>query len=129
MTEERQEMGSLLGQGSEFEGKLTFFGIVRIEGTFTGEIRSADTLVVAAGGEVRGKIDVGSLIVTGGLVEAEVTAHQVVELHPAGRLVGEVRTPSFQIEKGAVFQGQSLMPEDEPDPEDDELPELDLDPD
>ena len=127
MTEERQDTGSLLGQGSEFEGKLTFLGMVRIEGRFSGEIRSTDTLVVAAGGEVRGKLDVGTLIVTGGLVEAEVTAHQGVELHPAGRLIGEVRTPSFQIEKGAVFQGQSQMPEEEPEPEVDELPELDLD--
>ena len=42
-------------------------------------------------------------------------------------LIGEVRTPSFQIEKGALFQGQSRMPEEEPPAEDDELPELDLD--
>jgi cytoskeletal protein CcmA (bactofilin family) len=128
MTDERKDTGSLLGRGSEFRGKLTFLGTVRIEGRFDGEIRSDDTLVVAGEGEVRGKLDVGTLIVTGGLVEAEVTARTCVELHPPGRLTGEVRTPSFQIERGASFQGQCVMPEDavegegqgggEPDPTD-----------
>ena len=113
MTDERSDTGSLLGADSEFTGKLTFMGTVRIEGRFEGEILSDDTLVVAAGGEVHGKLDVGTLIVTGGLVEAEVTARRCVELHPPGRLTGEVRTPSFQIERGALFQGQCVMPEEE----------------
>lgn len=113
MSDERDDTGSLLGRGSEFSGKLSFFGTVRIEGKFDGEILSDDTLVVAAGGEVRGKLDVGTLIVTGGLVEAEVNAHNCVELHPPGRLTGEVKTPSFQIERGALFQGQCVMPEED----------------
>ncbi len=111
MSEEHQDTGSLLGNRSEFKGKLTFFGTVRIEGRFDGEILSDDTLVVASGGEVRGKIDVGNLIITGGLVEAEVNATHSVELHPPGRLNGEVTTPTFQIEKGAIFHGRSVMPE------------------
>jgi len=113
MSEERDDLGSLLGRGSEFSGKLSFLGTVRIEGKFEGEIRSDDTLVVAGGGEVRGKLDVGTLIVTGGLVEAEVNARDCVELHPPGRLTGQVNTPSFQIERGALFQGQCVMPEDD----------------
>jgi cytoskeletal protein CcmA (bactofilin family) len=114
MSGERDDTGSLLGSGSEFNGKLSFFGTVRIEGKFDGEIRSDDTLVVASGGEVRGRLDVGTLIVTGGVVEAEVNARVCVELHPPGRLAGEVNTPSLQIERGALFQGQCVMPEDDP---------------
>jgi cytoskeletal protein CcmA (bactofilin family) len=106
------ETGSLLGTGSEFEGKLAFLGTVRVEGRFRGEIRSDDTLVVADGGDVSGKLDVGSLIVAGGVVRAEVVARRVVELHPGGRLVGTVTTPSFQIVKGAVFEGTCRMPDD-----------------
>jgi cytoskeletal protein CcmA (bactofilin family) len=109
------ETGSLLGAGSEFEGKLAFLGTVRVEGRFQGEIRSDDTLVVAAGGDVRGKLDVGTLIVAGGVVRAEVLARRVVELHPGGRLVGTVTTPSFQIEKGGVFEGACRMPDERPE--------------
>jgi cytoskeletal protein CcmA (bactofilin family) len=106
---DQAETGSLLGRGSGFEGKLTFLGTVHIEGSFEGEISSEETLVVAAGGELRGKVEVGTLIVTGGLVEAEVVASRAVELHPPGELRGTVRTPSFEIEKGAVFAGNCEM--------------------
>lgn len=112
MAVKQQDTGSLLGQGSAFNGKLTFMGTVRIEGRMDGEIVSDDTLVVADGGEVRGIINVGTLIVTGGLVEATVNAKQAVEIHPGGKVVGEVTSPVFQIERGAFFQGQSRMPED-----------------
>lgn len=113
MTETAVDVGSLLGKGASFSGKLTFLGTVRIEGTFTGDVVSDDTLVVAAGGEVHGTIHVGHLVITGGIVEAEVVARESVELLPGARLVGQVTTPSFQIEKGAFFHGQSNMPETE----------------
>jgi len=114
--EEHRDQGSLIGPGSEFQGKLTFFGTVRIEGRFEGEILSEDTLVVAPGAEVRGTIDVGVLVVTGGLVQARVEARQAVELHPAARLVGEVHTPALHIEKGARFEGTCHMPDGAPPP-------------
>ena len=110
MVDDKRDLGSLLGQGSEFTGKLTFLGTVRIEGKINGEIYSDDTLVVADGGEVRGTVNVGTLVVTGGLVEATVNATQVVEIHPGGHVRGEVTAPEFQIERGAIFQGTSAMP-------------------
>jgi cytoskeletal protein CcmA (bactofilin family) len=111
MAVEKQDSSSLLGNGSEFNGKLTFFGTVRIEGKFDGQVVSKDTLVVAPGAKVSGTIDVGTLIVTGGLVEATVLAREAVEIHPGGRLIGEVTAPVFQIERGAFFEGNSKMPE------------------
>ena len=111
MIEAHAQTGSLLGQDSEFKGKLTFLGTVRIEGRFEGEVLAEGTLVVAAGGCVRGRVEVGTLVVTGGLVEAHVVAHHAVELSPPGQLVGDVVTPAFHIERGAVFRGRSIMPE------------------
>ena len=111
MVERQTETGSLIGEGSEFKGKLTFLGTVRIEGRFDGEVLAEGTLVVAGQGHVRGKIEVENLVVTGGLVEAEIIAHQAVELAPPGQLVGDVTTPAFHIERGAVFRGRSIMPE------------------
>jgi cytoskeletal protein CcmA (bactofilin family) len=111
MSEEKREQGSLLGRGSEFNGKLTFVGTVRIEGKLLGEVYSDDTLVVAAGGEVHGTLKVGTLIVTGGLVVATIIARDAVEIHPEGRVVGEVESPVFEIERGAIFQGTCTMPD------------------
>src|SRR5947209_13636756 len=39
-------LNALLGRGSEFDGKLSFEGTVRIDGTFTGEISTNDMLII-----------------------------------------------------------------------------------
>src|SRR5262245_44269013 len=46
------DLNALLGRGSEFEGKLTFEGTVRIDGKFTGTIVTNDVLVVGEGAKI-----------------------------------------------------------------------------
>src|SRR5262249_38039135 len=55
------EINTLLGKGSEFEGKLTFEGTVRVDGRIAGEIFSDDVLVVGEGAEVHAEIDIGEI--------------------------------------------------------------------
>ena len=62
------DVNALLGRGSEFEGKLTFEGIVRIDGKFTGEIFSDGTLIVGEGARVKAEIAVDTVIVQGEVV-------------------------------------------------------------
>ena len=47
---------AFIDQGSEFEGKLSFKDTVRIDGHFTGEITSENTLVVGETGEIEANI-------------------------------------------------------------------------
>ena len=50
------EITALLGRGTHFEGKLAFEGRVRIDGSFKGEIKSADVLIVGEGAEIEAEI-------------------------------------------------------------------------
>lgn len=102
------EINTLLGRGSAFEGKLTFEGTVRIDGTLTGEIFSDDILVVGEGAEVRAKIEVGTLIVRGH-VDGNIKAAQLVELHAPARVRGNIETPQLFIDKGVIFEGNCKM--------------------
>ena len=47
------DIHTLLGKGSEFTGKLTFEGQVRIDGKFNGEISTKDTIVIGDGARVK----------------------------------------------------------------------------
>ncbi|MCB9787881.1 MAG: polymer-forming cytoskeletal protein, partial [Deltaproteobacteria bacterium] len=47
------DVNTLVGRGSHFEGKMTFEGVVRVDGSFEGEIVSDDTLIIGEGAEVR----------------------------------------------------------------------------
>ena len=115
----REEMGSpvipatsdlnaLLGRGSEFEGKLTFDGTVRIDGKFTGSIVTKDVLVVGEGAVVSAEIDCGTVIVHGQII-GNVRARVAVELHAPARVKGNIEAPSMMMEKGGTFDGQTKM--------------------
>src|SRR6476660_8859984 len=102
------EINTLLGRGSEFEGKLTFEGTVRIDGKLSGEIFSDDVLVIGEGANVSAEIDVGVLIVEGS-VNGNTRAKRAVELHAPARVKGNIETPSLYIDKGVMFEGNCKM--------------------
>src|SRR6478735_12486177 len=98
------EVHTLLGKGSEFEGKLTFEGQVRIDGKFSGQIFTKDTLVIGDGARVNAEINAGTVIVNG-VVEGNIRATQLIELHNPGRVKGNMETPALSIDKGVMFEG------------------------
>ncbi len=102
------EISTLLGRGSEFEGKLTFEGTVRIDGVLKGEVFSEDVLIVGEGARVEAEIDVGAIIIQGTVI-GNIRAKRSIEVLAPGRVNGDVTTPSLQIEKGVIFEGRSFM--------------------
>ncbi len=103
-----QPVTTLLGKGSEFEGKLSFEGTVRVDGKLTGEIFTDDALVVGEGAEVNAEVTVGSIVIQG-TVRGNITAKRSVEIHSPGRVRGNINTPSLFIEKGVFFDGNCQM--------------------
>ena len=85
------EINTLLGKGSEFEGKLTFEGTVRVDGKLSGEIFSDHVLVVGEGAEVHAEIDIGEIIIQG-LVVGNIRARRAVEIHAPGKVRGDITT-------------------------------------
>jgi cytoskeletal protein CcmA (bactofilin family) len=102
------DVHTLLGRGSEFEGKLSFEGQVRIDGRFSGQISTKDTLVVGEGARVSAEISAGHVVVNG-TVEGNIKATNMVELHPPARVKGSIEAPALSIDKGVIFQGTAKM--------------------
>ncbi|GMU02693.1 hypothetical protein KH5H1_68130 [Corallococcus caeni] len=102
------EVHTLLGKGSEFEGKLSFEGQVRIDGKFKGQIITKDVLVIGDGAQVNGDIQAGTVIING-TVEGNVRATQLIELKATGQIRGDIESPALTMERGASFDGNSKM--------------------
>jgi cytoskeletal protein CcmA (bactofilin family) len=100
---------AFIDQGSSFEGKLSFKDTVRIDGHFTGEITSENTLVVGETGEIEANIRSKTVIISG-TVSGDVVAGAKVVLHKSARMQGNIEAPSLMIEEGASFNGQISMP-------------------
>ncbi len=105
------EHQALLGSGTEFEGKLTFEGRVRIDGKVKGQIFGKDVLILGPTAEVRADIDVGTLIVRGGAIWGAVKADRLVELYTPARVYGDIVTAQLYLDKGVTFEGRCTMPE------------------
>jgi cytoskeletal protein CcmA (bactofilin family) len=102
------EISTLLGRGSAFEGKLTFEGTVRIDGTLRGEVFSDDVLIVGEGARLEAEVDVGEIIIQG-TVMGNIRAKRSIEILTPGRVKGDITTPSLQIDKGVIFEGRCFM--------------------
>jgi len=102
------DLNALLGRGSEFEGKLTFEGTVRIDGKFSGEIVTNDVLVIGEGAKVQAEISAGSVVINGE-VQGNIRAKTSIELRQPARVLGNLETPSLSIDKGVIFEGSSKM--------------------
>jgi cytoskeletal protein CcmA (bactofilin family) len=102
------QVTTLLGRGSEFEGKLSFEGTVRVDGKLSGEIFTDDVLIIGEGAEVHAEINVGAVVIEG-TVHGNINAKRSVEIHTPARVRGNIITPSLYIEKGVMFDGNCQM--------------------
>mgnify|MGYP005864923023 CR=1 FL=1 len=99
---------AFIDQGSSFEGKLSFKDTVRIDGHFSGQITSENTLVVGESGEIQADIRSKTVIISGTVV-GDIAADQRVVLHKTAHVEGNIETPSLAVEEGAAFHGQGVM--------------------
>ena len=99
---------AFIDQGSSFEGKLSFKDTVRIDGHFSGEITSENTLVVGESGVIEADI-VSQVVIVSGTIHGNVTASRKVVLHKTAELQGDVETPCLVVEEGAVLNGKLNM--------------------
>lgn len=99
---------TILGKESEFEGKLSFEGTVRIDGKFAGEIFTKGKLVIGEGAAVNAEIEVDNIIISGE-VKGNINAKSRVEIHSPGKLKGNIQTPILIIEEGVIFEGNCQM--------------------
>jgi len=107
---EVEEIKAFLGQGAEFIGKLIFNGSVRIDGNFQGEIYGQGSLVIGEGALIKANIDVKSIYISGD-VQGNIEVKEKINIHSTGKFLGDVNTPVFIMEEGALFDGRSHMSE------------------
>jgi cytoskeletal protein CcmA (bactofilin family) len=103
----------IIGPGASFEGKVSFAGDARIEGTTRGEVRGEGTLVIARTGLVEADVEVDRLVVEGAL-RGEVRAKSAVEIAAGAEVYGRVVTPQIRVEDGAFLSARVEMGESAP---------------
>ena len=104
----RDEINAFLGKNTEFEGKLSFTGAVRIDGCFKGEIESEGTLIVGESAQVESDVRISRIIISGEF-KGNIFAKARIEIHAPGRVFGNLQAPVIVIDEGVVFEGNCRM--------------------
>lgn len=105
---EKSEIKAFLGPGSQFEGKLVFNEIVRLDGAFRGEVSSRDTLIVGQSADIQADVEVGTLILSG-RYRGNIKASSRVELRAPADVDGCIETPALSVEDGVTLNGTITM--------------------
>jgi len=102
-------LSGYIASGTVITGEASFKSLLRIDGRFSGRINSATgTLIVGSGGQVDANVEV-SIATIHGVVNGDIVAGQRIELGRAGKLNGNIQTPSLMIEQGGIFEGSCKM--------------------
>jgi cytoskeletal protein CcmA (bactofilin family) len=104
------EINAFLGKDTEFEGKLSFGGTVRIDGRFKGEINSDGTLIVGEAAVMEAEVQVSNVIISGE-IRGNILAAKRVEIHSPGKVFGNISAPTVVMDEGVVFEGSCSMQE------------------
>lgn len=104
-------VNSIIGQGSEVKGEFKFKGLLRIDGVFSGELKSDGKVIIGETGHIKTDIKAGTIVI-GGLVEGNVYATKQVNLLATGKLLGDIITPSLIVEEGVIFEGNCIINKD-----------------
>ena len=104
------QVGGMLGEGVKMEGTLTFNHTFRVDGEFRGKIVKSERLVIGEKGLVNGEIEVNSIACYGRL-EGQIHAKGPVEVHPKGRIEGEltIEEPLLGVLEGGMIEGTIHM--------------------
>ena len=104
----KDEMNAFLGKNTEFDGKLSFSGSVRVDGNFKGEISGDGTLIVGDSAAIQADVRVAHLIISGE-IRGSLFAGERIEIHAPGKVFGNIQAPVVVMDEGVIFDGQCRM--------------------
>ena len=108
--EMREAEITLISEGTVLDGTVELASVARVHGSVRGKlIGSRGSLVVLASqSTVEGNIEADTLWVEG-FVRGQIHATTRVILSSSARVVGDITSPSIEIEPGAYFEGRCRM--------------------
>ncbi len=111
LIEDRAFVNSIVGEGTRFNGELDLNGLLRIDGDFTGTIKTTGKVLVGKNGRAECTIN-ASTVVVGGAVKGNIYSSERVIVLSSGMILGNIYTPRLIVEEGVILDGECVIDED-----------------
>ena len=97
-------INSIIGEGTKFKGEFDLNGLLRIDGDFTGVIRTKGKVLIGQNGRAECTLNAGTVVV-GGVVRGEIFSTEKVIILSTGLVLGNITTPRLIVEEGVILHG------------------------
>jgi len=104
---DQQAISTIISEGCLIDGNIQATAFVRIDGQVTGNITVEQGLILGEKGMIKGLITTKQMVVHG-QVDGNIQA-EILEIRSTGRITGDIKTASIQIEAGAIYNGNLSM--------------------
>jgi len=109
MAEVNGEFPTVIGPDAKFKGELAFEKGVRIEGTFSGHIKSKGMLHISEGAKVDAQAIEAANVRVEGECKGNLFVSEKLHLLATAKMEGDLRTTRLEIADGAIFVGNVVV--------------------
>lgn len=102
LKEEQPE--TTLGEGVVFRGELMFERLLRIDGTFEGQLLSQGKVIVGPKGKVKADLNLREAVIEGEVV-GNITVTERLELRGEATVHGDIEAKSLCVDEGVTLVG------------------------
>ena len=112
LIEDGSFINSIVGEGTIFRGELNLNGLLRIDGDFSGTIRTTGKVLIGKSGRAECTIRANTVVV-GGVVRGNIYADDKVIVLSTGMMIGNIHSPRLIAEEGVILNGNCLIKQEE----------------
>jgi cytoskeletal protein CcmA (bactofilin family) len=99
-----------IAKGTVINGQIESAGIIRIDGTVKGTVKTRAKIAVGRSGHVEGDIYCDEADIEG-RIDGTLSVDQKLTIRSHGKVTGDIRTGKLVVEPGAEFNGNCRMGE------------------
>jgi len=105
------DYATIIGEGTEIEGDIRFYGSIHIDGKVIGDVsgmaEDGCALTLSQSGIIRGDLEVAHVVLDGTVI-GDVRASHRAELAPGARVEGDLYYDALEMAEGAKVNGKLL---------------------
>lgn len=101
-------VNSIVGDGTHFRGHLELAGLLRIDGDFSGSIRTAGRVLIGRNGRADCTIQAGTVVV-GGILRGTIHSTEKVIVLSSALIIGDIYSPRLIVEDGVILDGTFVI--------------------
>lgn len=101
-------VNSLVGEGTHFRGDLELSGLLRIDGDYSGSIRTSGKVILGHAGRADCSIE-ASVVVIGGILRGEVFCTSKLIVLSSAIVIGDLHAPRMVAEEGTMIHGRCIV--------------------